>query len=82
MVNVEQLTEPARFGEANDRGYPSHGVSELPARAGPSRQREHEVPKEDLPELAQAIAERPPANAIPRPAPGNIVLRALVEEMW
>jgi hypothetical protein len=42
MVNVEQLTEPARFGEANDRGYPSHGVSELPALVGPSRQREHE----------------------------------------
>jgi hypothetical protein len=33
------------------------------ALAGPSTLRDYEVPREDLPELAQAIAERPPAKA-------------------
>jgi len=39
------------------------------------------VPWEDLPELAQAIAERPPAKANPRPAPLDVVLE-LPQEMW
>jgi hypothetical protein len=39
------------------------------------------VPREDLPELARVIAERPPAKANPRPAPPDVVLE-LLEEMW
>jgi alcohol dehydrogenase class IV len=67
-------SELARFGEAIDRGDPVARVSELAALAGPSRLSEYEVPREDLPELAQAIAQRPPAKANPRPAPPDGVL--------
>jgi len=74
-------SELARFGEAIDRGDPVARVSELAALAGPSRLSEYEVPREDLPELAQAIAQRPPAKANPRPAPPDGVLE-LLEEMW
>jgi alcohol dehydrogenase class IV len=73
--------ELARFGEAIDRGGPVARVSELAALAGPSRLRDYEVPREDLPELAQGIAERPAAKANPRPAPPDVVLE-LLEELW
>jgi hypothetical protein len=49
--------------------------------AGPSRLRDYEVPRERLPELAEAIAERSPARANPRAAPRDIVLEP-PEEMW
>jgi alcohol dehydrogenase class IV len=73
--------ELARLGEAIDSGDPVARVSELAALAGPMRLRDYEVPWEDLPELAQVIAERPPAKANPRPAPREVVLE-LLEEMW
>jgi maleylacetate reductase len=73
--------ELSRFGEAINRGDPVAQVSELAAMAGPSRLRDYEVPSEDLPELAQGIAERPGAKANPRPAPPDAV-RGLLEEMW
>jgi alcohol dehydrogenase class IV len=73
--------ELARFGDAIDSGHPSARVRELAALAGPSRLRDYEVPTQDLPELAQVIAERPPAKANPRPAPPDAVLE-LLEEMW
>jgi alcohol dehydrogenase class IV len=55
--------------------------SELAALAGPSRLRDYAVPREDLPELAQAIAQRPAAKSNPRPAPPDAVLE-LLEEIW
>jgi alcohol dehydrogenase class IV len=73
--------ELARFGNAIDSGDPVARVSELAALAGPSRLRDYKVPREDLPELAQAIAERAPAKANPHPAPPDAVLE-LLEEMW
>ena len=73
--------ELARFGEAIDHRDPVARVSELAALAGPSRLRNYEMPTEDLPELAHAIAERPPAKANPRPAPPDAVLE-LLEEIW
>jgi maleylacetate reductase len=79
--SIAAAGELARFGEAIDRGDAVARVSELAALAGPSRLRDYEVPREDLPELAQAIAERPPAKANPRPAPPDVVLE-LLEEMW
>jgi hypothetical protein len=39
------------------------------------------VPREDLPELAEAIAECPAAKAKPRPAPPD-GLPELLEEIW
>ena len=73
--------EIARFGEAMGGGEPVARVSELAALAGSSRLRDYEVPREDLPELSAAIAERPPAKANPRPAPPEAV-RELLEEIW
>ncbi|SRR6266536_286761 len=60
---------------------PVAGLSALAALAGPSRPRDFEVPRQDLPKLAQANAERPPAKSNPRPAPPDVVLE-LLEEMW
>jgi maleylacetate reductase len=71
----------ARFGAAIGSADPVGRVSELAALAGPPRLRDYEVPREDLPELAQAIAERPPAQANPRLAPAEAVLE-LLEELW
>jgi alcohol dehydrogenase class IV len=45
------------------------------------RLRDYEVPRQDLPELAQAIVKLAAAKANPRPAPRDVVLE-LVEELW
>jgi maleylacetate reductase len=79
--SIAAAGELARFGEAIGRGDPVARVSELAALAGPSRLRDYEVPREDLPELAQAIVELSAAKANPRPAPPDVVLE-LLEEMW
>jgi alcohol dehydrogenase class IV len=79
--SIAAVGEFVRFGEAIDSGDPVARVSELAALAGPPRLRDYEVPREDLPELAQAIAERLGAKANPRPAPPDAVLD-LLEEVW
>jgi maleylacetate reductase len=79
--SIAAAGELARFGEAIGRGDPVARVSELAALAGPSRLRDYEVPRADLPELAQAIAELTAAKANPRPAPPHLVLE-LLKEMW
>jgi alcohol dehydrogenase class IV len=56
-------------------------VGELSAMAGPTRLRDYDVPREDLAELAEAVAERAPAKANPRPAPPEAVLE-LLEQTW
>jgi maleylacetate reductase len=71
----------ARFGEAIGHDDPIARVSELAALAGPSRLRDYQVPREDLPALAQGIAQRPAAKANPRPASPDLVLE-LLEGMW
>jgi maleylacetate reductase len=71
----------ARFGDSIGHEDPIARVSELAALAGPSRLRDYEVPREDLPEVAHGIAARPAAKANPRPAPAEAVLE-LLEEMW
>jgi maleylacetate reductase len=73
--------ELARFGDAIGHEDPIARVSELAALAGSLRLRDYQVPREDLPELAQGIAERPAAKANPRPAPPGAVLE-LLAEMW
>ena len=73
--------ELARFGKAIAHEDPIARVSELAALAGPSKLRDYAVPREDLSELAQAIAQRPAAKSNPRPAPPDAVLE-LLEEIW
>jgi maleylacetate reductase len=73
--------EIARFGEAMDHGEAIARVTELSALAGPSQLREYGVPREDLETLSEAIADRPPAKANPRPAPPEAI-RELLEEIW
>ena len=73
--------EIARFGEAMAHGDPIERASELGALAGPTRLREYGVPREDLEILSEAIAERAPAKANPRPAPPEAI-RELLEEIW
>ena len=74
-------TEIARFGEAMDHGDAIARASELGALAGPTRLHEYGVPRDDLPSLSDAIAERAPAQANPRPAPPEAILE-LLEEIW
>jgi maleylacetate reductase len=72
----------ARLGEAMNHGDDPIGrVTELAALAGSPRLRDYDVPREDLPALAQAIVERRPAKNNPRPAPPEAVLTVL-EEIW
>ncbi|MFZ0381185.1 MAG: iron-containing alcohol dehydrogenase [Solirubrobacteraceae bacterium] len=71
----------ARLGEAMERAEPIARVSELAALAGSPRLRDYEVPREDLALLSDAVAERAPAQANPRPAPPEAVHR-LLEEIW
>jgi maleylacetate reductase len=79
--SIAAAGELARLGAAIGSGDPVARVSELAALAGPSRLRDYQVPGEDLPELAQGIARRPPAKANPRPAPPGLVLE-LLKEIW
>jgi maleylacetate reductase len=73
--------EIARFGEAMDHGDAIERATELGALAGPTRLRDYGVPHEDLETLSEAIAERAPAQANPRPAPPEAI-RELLEEIW
>jgi maleylacetate reductase len=74
--------EIARFGAAMDHGDDPIGrVTELAKLAGSPRLRDHDVPREDLESLSEAIAERAPAKNNPRPAPPEAVLTVL-EEIW
>jgi alcohol dehydrogenase class IV len=71
----------ARFGDAMEASDPLIRTRELAALAGSPRLRDYDVPREDLPELAAAIAERGGARANPRPAPPEAI-RGLLEQTW
>ncbi len=71
----------ARFARAMETDDAIARVSELAVLAGPPRLREYDVPREDLASLSEAIAERAPAKANPRPAPPEAI-HQLLEEMW
>ena len=79
--SIVAASELARFGKAMGHADPIARVSELAALAGPPRLRDYEVPRHDLPELAQAVVELSAAKANPRPAPPHVVLE-LLEQMW
>jgi maleylacetate reductase len=71
----------ARFAAAMGAQDAIARVSELAVLAGPPRLREYGVPREDLASLSEAIADRGPAKANPRPAPPEAILQ-LLEEIW
>ena len=73
--------EIARLGAAMGHEDAIDRVSELGALAGPTRLRDYDVPREDLDSLSEAIAERAPAKANPRPAPAPAI-REVLEEIW
>lgn len=79
--SIVAASELARFGKAIGSADPIARVSELTALAGPPRLRDYQVPRQDLPELAQTVVELSAAKANPRPAPPDVVLE-LLEQMW
>ncbi|HEV8249062.1 MAG TPA: iron-containing alcohol dehydrogenase [Gaiellaceae bacterium] len=73
--NVEFV--PPAFGEALGTGDPAARVEELARLGGIGRLRELGIPREELPEVAEAVAARPGARANPRPASAADILRLL-----
>lgn len=74
-------SEIDRLGQAMEHEDAIARVSELSAMAGPTRLRDYDVPREDLRQLAEAVADRAPAKANPRRAPPEAVLE-LLEQTW
>lgn len=73
--------EIARFGEAMGRDDPVARVEELARLCGFGLLRHLGVPAEELPEVAEAAAERGGAKANPRPASPADILE-LYESVW
>jgi maleylacetate reductase len=71
----------SRLGDAMLAPEPIARVEQLAGRAGAEPLRAFGVPEEDLPELAAAAAERPPAKANPRPAGPQEIL-GLLRGVW
>jgi maleylacetate reductase len=72
---------PPAFGEALGTGDPAARVEELARLGGIGRLRELGVPREELPEVAEAVAARPGARANPRPASAAEIL-GLLESVY
>jgi maleylacetate reductase len=69
-----------RFGEAiGAPDHPARRVEHLAALAGPRRLRELGVPEEDLPTIAEAVAQRGGNRANPKPATGEEIEQLLRE---
>jgi len=62
-------------------GDPIERSEQLARLAGAQRLRDYAVPREDLPELAEATAARPAAKGNARPAPPEAI-RELLESVW
>lgn len=80
--NLEVATaEIERFGEAMRTHDPTGRAEELARLSGFTLLRHLGVPRDDLPALADAAAERGGAKANPRPASADDVL-GLLESVW
>jgi maleylacetate reductase len=80
--NAEVARAPiVALGQALGTDDAAGRVAELAALAGPTRLRDYGVPAEELPLVAEAAAQRPPAKANPRPAPPDAIL-GLLREVW
>ena len=77
--NAEFL--PSAFGEALGTDDPASRVEELARLGGIGRLRDLGVPREELPEVAEAVAARPGTRANPRPASPPEIL-ALLESVF
>jgi maleylacetate reductase len=81
------LQEPAaaeaigRFADAMGADDAAARVEELGALFGAGRLRDHGVPEEDLPEVAQLSADRPATQANPRPVSSDDALQIL-RSVW
>jgi maleylacetate reductase len=73
--------ELRRFAEAIDAGDPIERVTELAELAGSLRLRDYGVPRDELPDIAEAAAARPNAKSNPRPAPPEAIVQ-LLEAAW
>ena len=71
---------PFTPGYVADQGLATQ-LAELGAMACPMRLRDYDVPRNELPALAEKIAVRPGAKANPRPAPPEAIA-ALLQEAW
>lgn len=78
---VVAAAEIERLGEAMGTTDPVGWVEELAARSGPTRLRDHGIPRDDLPRIAEAAASRAPAQANPRPVSAADAL-ALLRAAW
>jgi maleylacetate reductase len=74
-------SEIARFGEALRTSYPIGRVEELARLSGFTSLRHLDVPRDDLPGLAEAAADRAGAKANPRPASADEILE-LFQSVW
>jgi len=74
-------SEIGRFGDALRTSYPIGRVEELARLSGFTSLRHLGVPRDDLPGLAEAAAERAGAKANPRPASAAEILE-LFESVW
>ena len=82
--NLEDApTAPAirAFGEALGTEDPAARVEELGALFGAGRLRDHGVPEEDLPEVAELSAARPATQANPRPVSAEDAL-TILRSVW
>jgi maleylacetate reductase len=71
-----------RFGEAiGAADDPAQRVEQLAALSGPTRLRHLGVPEDDLPQLAEAAAQRAGNNANPRPATPTEI-EGLLRSVW
>jgi maleylacetate reductase len=71
----------SRFAEALDTGDPVERVRELARLGGFERLRDLGLPEDELPELAEAAAQRDGARANPRPASPHDV-EELLRSIW
>jgi maleylacetate reductase len=74
-------SEIARFGEALRTSYPIGRVEELARLSGFTSLRHLGVPRDDLPELAEAAADRAGTKANPRPASADEILELFLS-VW
>jgi len=82
--NLEEPTAAqaiARFAEAMGAVDAAAKVEELAALFGAGRLRDHGVPEEDLPEVAELCAGRPATQANPRPVDASDAL-TILRSVW
>jgi len=80
---LDPATAPAihAFADALGADDPAARVEELSALFGAGRLRDHGVPEEDLPEVAELSAARPATQVNPRPVSADDAL-TILRSVW